>query len=167
MEALCVLDTITANKTVQIQAADERRSKIHGCCVIQLGPEKYSKKYVQGFPGQCGFNVCGPWFSAVYKQHQIVLIPDLVQFSTQNLAIFKRISTFNPYNHFFIEKELKFLERLGKKFENEKVPNGNFSTKSVLDQCSFPSSAVCGRPKNRTNWGIPVFEHCKISNDYI
>ena len=30
MEALCVLDTITANKTVQIQAADERRSKIHG-----------------------------------------------------------------------------------------------------------------------------------------
>ena len=40
MEALCVLDTITANKTVQIQAADERRSKIHGCCVVQLGPEK-------------------------------------------------------------------------------------------------------------------------------
>lgn len=40
MEALCVLDTITTNKTVQIQAADERRSKIHGCCVIQLGPEK-------------------------------------------------------------------------------------------------------------------------------
>ena len=50
MEALCVLDTITANKTVQIQAADERRSKIHGCCVVQLGPEKYSKKYVEGFP---------------------------------------------------------------------------------------------------------------------
>ena len=40
MEALCVLDTITANKTVQIQAADERRSKIHGCCVVQLEPDK-------------------------------------------------------------------------------------------------------------------------------
>ena len=41
MEALCVLDTITANKTVQIQAADERRSKIHGCCVVQLASEVF------------------------------------------------------------------------------------------------------------------------------
>ena len=39
---LCVLDTITANKTVQNQAASERRSKIHGCCVTQQGPENLS-----------------------------------------------------------------------------------------------------------------------------
>ena len=41
-------------------------------------------------------------------------------------------------------------------FENPKVPNRDFSTKSVSDQCGFSNSAVCWGPKNRTNWGIPV-----------
>ena len=41
-------------------------------------------------------------------------------------------------------------------FENTKVPNRNFTTKSVFDQCGFSNSAVCWGPKNRTNRGIPV-----------
>jgi hypothetical protein len=41
-------------------------------------------------------------------------------------------------------------------FENLKVQNRDFSTKSVPDSCGFPNSAVCWGPKNSTNRGIPV-----------
>ena len=41
-------------------------------------------------------------------------------------------------------------------FEITKVPNCNFTTKSVFDQRSFSISAVCWGPRNHTNWGIPV-----------
>ena len=36
-------------------------------------------------------------------------------------------------------------------FENPKVPNRDFSTKSVSDLCGFSNSAVCWGPKNCTN----------------
>ena len=41
-------------------------------------------------------------------------------------------------------------------FENPKVQNCNFSTKSVPDQCGFSNSAIAWGPKNRTNREIPV-----------
>ena len=41
--------------------------------------------------------------------------------------------------------------------ENSKVPNYNFSTKSVPDYCGFSNSAVSWGPKNHTNGGIPCF----------
>ena len=41
-------------------------------------------------------------------------------------------------------------------FENPKVPNRDFSTKSVPDYCGFSNSAVYWRPKNLTNRGISV-----------
>ena len=41
-------------------------------------------------------------------------------------------------------------------FENPKIQNHNFSTKSVPDYCSFSNSAISLGPKNSTNQGIPV-----------
>ena len=41
-------------------------------------------------------------------------------------------------------------------FENPKVQNRLFSTKTVFNYCGFSNSAVCWGPKNRTNRGIPV-----------
>ena len=41
-------------------------------------------------------------------------------------------------------------------FENPKVPNNDFSTKSVFCYCGFSNRVVCYGPKNRTNRGIPV-----------
>ena len=49
-------------------------------------------------------------------------------------------------------------------FENQKVPNRDFSTKSVPDLWGFPISAVCWGPKNRTNRGIPVFTTLEINS---
>ena len=66
------------------------------------------------------------------------------------------ISTYYSTKYLVIQVE-NCLLKLPKKvdFENSKVPNCNFSTKSVFNQCGFSNSAVCWGPKNRTIRGIP------------
>ena len=67
------------------------------------------------------------------------------------------ISTYYSTKYLVIQVE-NYLLKLAKKvdFENSKVPNCNFSTKSMFNQCGFSNSAVCWGPKNHTIRRIPV-----------
>ena len=52
---------------------------------------------------------------------------------------------------------IKFV-KMSKKgdFENPKIQNNDFITKSFPNYCGFSNSVVSWAPKNRTNQGIPV-----------